>query len=116
VASLEERKILQTGAAESVQRHKLIDSEEATDWYSEKHQGLCAIRDHLELKTNWHPIEAEASLGNNFATISPNMGSTRLMTKCRTPLLVLGFIAMGLFGFWLARTAAASRSSAQAEI
>ena len=94
-----------------MQRLELIDSEEATDWYSEKHQGLCAIRDHLELKTNWHPIEAEASLGNNFATISPNMGFTLLMTKFRTPLLVLGFIAMGLLGFWLAKTAAPGPSA-----
>ncbi len=58
VASLEERKTLQTGAAESVKRLKLMDSEKATDWYSEKHQGLYEIRDHLELKTTWHPIGA----------------------------------------------------------
>ena len=34
------------------------------------------------------------------------MGFTLLMTKVRTPLLVLGFLAMGLLGFWLAGTAA----------
>jgi aldehyde dehydrogenase (NAD+) len=58
VADLEERKILQTGAADSVKRLKLIPSEIPTDWFAEKAQGLYEILDHLEAKTIWHPIGA----------------------------------------------------------
>jgi acyl-CoA reductase-like NAD-dependent aldehyde dehydrogenase len=58
VANLNERKTLQIGAADSVKRLKLIPSESATDWFSEKAQGLYEIRDHLEAKTTWHPIGA----------------------------------------------------------
>ncbi len=58
VANLAERKALQVGASDSVKRLKLISSERATDWYSDKAQGLYEIRDHLELKTTWHPIGA----------------------------------------------------------
>ncbi|MGL4400609.1 MAG: aldehyde dehydrogenase family protein [Luteolibacter sp.] len=58
VADLEERKILQIGAADSVKRLKLISTETPTDWFSEKFQGLYEIRDHLEAKTTWHPIGA----------------------------------------------------------
>ncbi len=58
VGNLEERKALQTGAADSVKRLKLIPAETPTDWFSEKAQGLYEIRDHLEAKTTWHPIGA----------------------------------------------------------
>ena len=58
VAHLEDRKTLQTGAADSVKRLKLIPAETPTDWFSEKAQGLYEIRDHLESKTTWHPIGA----------------------------------------------------------
>jgi acyl-CoA reductase-like NAD-dependent aldehyde dehydrogenase len=58
VANLEERKILQTGAADSVKRLKLIPAEISTDWFAENAQGLYEIRDHLEAKTTWHPIGA----------------------------------------------------------
>jgi aldehyde dehydrogenase (NAD+) len=58
VANLEERKVLQIGAADSVKRLKLIPAEATTDWYSNKSQGLYEIRDHLECKTTWHPIGA----------------------------------------------------------
>jgi aldehyde dehydrogenase (NAD+) len=58
VANLEDRKSLQIGAAESVKRLKLIPAEQSIDWFSEKTQGLYEIRDHLELKTTWHPIGA----------------------------------------------------------
>jgi aldehyde dehydrogenase (NAD+) len=58
VGNLEERKTLQTGAADSVKRLKLIPAETPTDWFSEKAQGLYEIRDHLEAKTTWHPIGA----------------------------------------------------------
>jgi aldehyde dehydrogenase (NAD+) len=58
VANLEDRKSLQIGAAESVKRLKLIPAEQSIDWFSEKTQGLYEIRDHLELKTIWHPIGA----------------------------------------------------------
>lgn len=56
VANPAERKALQTGAADSVKRLKLIPSEAPFDWFSEKAQGLYEIRDHLEAKTIWHPI------------------------------------------------------------
>jgi acyl-CoA reductase-like NAD-dependent aldehyde dehydrogenase len=58
VADLQERKTLQTGAADSVKRLKLIPSESPTDWFADKTQGLYEIRDHLESKTTWHPIGA----------------------------------------------------------
>jgi len=58
VANLNDRKTLQTGAADSVKRLKLIPSETPVDWFSEKAQGLYEIRDHLESKTTWHPIGA----------------------------------------------------------
>jgi aldehyde dehydrogenase (NAD+) len=58
VANLEERKILQIGAAESVKRLKLIPAEAENDWYSTKSQGLYEIREHLECKTTWHPVGA----------------------------------------------------------
>jgi aldehyde dehydrogenase (NAD+) len=58
VGNLEERRILQTGAADSVKRLKLIPAESPTDWFSEKVQGLYEIRDHLEAKTTWHPVGA----------------------------------------------------------
>jgi acyl-CoA reductase-like NAD-dependent aldehyde dehydrogenase len=56
VANAEERKTLQTGAAGSVKRTKLIDAEKPCDWLSEKAQGLYPIRDFVELKTTWHPV------------------------------------------------------------
>lgn len=56
VATADERKDLQTGAADSVKRLKLIPAENPTDWFSEKAQGLYEIRDHLEAKTIWHPV------------------------------------------------------------
>lgn len=58
VADPEERKALQTGAADSVKRLKLIPSETPVEWFAEKAQGLYEIRDHLEFKTIWHPIGA----------------------------------------------------------
>jgi aldehyde dehydrogenase (NAD+) len=58
VGNLEERKTLQTGAADSVKRLKLIPAETPTDWFAENAQGLYEIRDHLEAKTTWHPIGA----------------------------------------------------------
>ncbi len=58
VATLPERKTLQTGASDSVKRLKLIPAEDNTDWFSDKTAGLYEIRDHLEMKTTWHPIGA----------------------------------------------------------
>ena len=54
-ATPEERKTLQTGAAESVKRTKLIPAEKPYDWFSDQAQGLYHIRDFIELKTTWHP-------------------------------------------------------------
>lgn len=56
VANPEERKILQTGAADSVKRVKFIPAETTYDWFAETAQGLYQIRDFIELKTTWHPI------------------------------------------------------------
>lgn len=56
VANPNERKLLQTGAAESVKRTKLIPAETPYDWFSESAQGLYHIRDFVELKTTWHPV------------------------------------------------------------
>ena len=56
VANFEERKILQTGAAESVKRVKFVHEETPYDWFAENAQGLYQIRDFVELKTTWHPV------------------------------------------------------------
>jgi len=56
VATPEERKTLQLGAAESVKRLKLLPAETPIDWFSPQAEGLYEIRDHLELKTTWHPV------------------------------------------------------------
>lgn len=45
---------LQQGASDSVKRVTLHP--EDTDWFAESSQGLYHIRDHVELKTTWHPI------------------------------------------------------------
>jgi acyl-CoA reductase-like NAD-dependent aldehyde dehydrogenase len=58
VVNQAERKLLQTGAADSVKRLKLLGSESPIDWHSSRAQGLYEIRDHLELKTIWHPVGA----------------------------------------------------------
>ena len=55
-ATAEERKTLQTGAAESVKRTKFIPAEKPYDWFSGEAQGLYHIRDFVELKTTWHPV------------------------------------------------------------
>lgn len=56
VASPDERKLLHSGAAESIKRVKLSPAEERIDWTADAAQGLYAIRDWLEFKTTWHPI------------------------------------------------------------
>ena len=58
VATPEERKTLELGAAESVKRVKLHRTEAPVDWYSDAAQGLYEIRDFVEFKTTWHPIGA----------------------------------------------------------
>lgn len=52
----EERKLLQSGAAESIKRVKLTSAEDRFDWTTDSAQSLYAIRDWLEFKTTWHPI------------------------------------------------------------
>ena len=56
VAHAADRKALQTGAAESVKRTRLIEAEKPLDWLSETAQGLYHIRDFVEMKTTWHPV------------------------------------------------------------
>ena len=51
----EDRKALRLGAAASVKRVRIVDTEGA-GWFSDSAQGLDAIRDFVELKTTWHPI------------------------------------------------------------
>ena len=58
VANADERKALKLGAADSVKRVKLSKTEEPTDWFSDRAQGLYEIRDFVEFKTTWHPIGA----------------------------------------------------------
>jgi aldehyde dehydrogenase (NAD+) len=57
VATPEERKALELGAAESVKRARIVASP-GGDWFADSAQGLHAIRDFLEFKTTWHPIGA----------------------------------------------------------
>ncbi len=56
VANADERKLLQSGAAESIKRVKLTPAEDHFDWMADAAQSLYAIRDWLEFKTTWHPI------------------------------------------------------------
>ena len=58
VVSADERKALQTGAADSVKRLRLYLEQEAPVWLSDDAQGLEAIRAWVEFKTTWHPIGA----------------------------------------------------------
>ncbi len=58
VASAGERKVLETGAAESVKRVRLRAAEEPLDWFSDAAQSLYVIRDLVEFKTTWHPVGA----------------------------------------------------------
>jgi acyl-CoA reductase-like NAD-dependent aldehyde dehydrogenase len=58
VASADERKAIQLGAADSVKRTRLIHAAGKTDWFADSAQSLYAIRDFVEFKTTWHPIGA----------------------------------------------------------
>jgi aldehyde dehydrogenase (NAD+) len=57
VVSVEERKALELGAAESVKRTRLAGPDDF-DWFSDSAQSVYAIRDTLEFKTTWHPVGA----------------------------------------------------------
>ena len=58
VVNAEEKKALQTGAAESIKRVRARAGDGDFDWMSEKAQGAYEIRDFIEFKTTWHPIGA----------------------------------------------------------
>jgi len=58
VANAEERKLIKSGAADSVKRVKLRKAEEPVDWLDDSAQGLYEIRELIEFKTTWHPIGA----------------------------------------------------------
>ncbi len=58
VAPAADRKVIETGAADSVKRVRLLPAEAATDWFDPARQGLYAIRDLVEFKTTWHPVGA----------------------------------------------------------
>ena len=56
VATLEERKAIQVGAAESMKRLRLRRAEDPTDWLADSAEGLEDIQKLVEFKTTWHPI------------------------------------------------------------
>ena len=58
VASAADRKTIETGAADSVKRVRLLPAEAPVDWFEDAQQGLYAIRDFVEFKTTWHPVGA----------------------------------------------------------
>ena len=58
VVNAAERKALALGAAESVKRTILLKAEEKRDWFASGSQSVDAIRDTLEFKTTWHPVDA----------------------------------------------------------
>lgn len=58
VASTDERRQIEAGAAESVKRVKLLPADGPTDWLDGATQSLYAIRDLVEFKTTWHPVGA----------------------------------------------------------
>ena len=53
-----ERQALKLGAAESVKRVHLLQSEKPIDWHADDRQGAEEIRALVELKTTWHPVGA----------------------------------------------------------
>ena len=57
VVSVEEKKQLQLGAAESIKRVR-SRKRDGLDWNGEKSQSVYEIRDFIEFKTTWHPIGA----------------------------------------------------------
>jgi aldehyde dehydrogenase (NAD+) len=56
--SVEEKKQLQLGAAESIKRVRSRKRDDEFDWNSERSQSVYEIRDFIEFKTTWHPIGA----------------------------------------------------------
>ncbi len=58
VVSAEERRELETGAAESIKRCHLRSLEDPLDWRGPSAESVYAIRDFVEFKTVWHPIGA----------------------------------------------------------
>lgn len=56
VATAEQRTALRHGAADSVKRLRLINSEDRRDWFSEASQSLYEIAHFVEYKTTWHPV------------------------------------------------------------
>ena len=58
VADAGERKLIQTGAADSVKRLHLRRAEDRFDWFADSAAGLEEIRKFIELKTTWHPVGA----------------------------------------------------------
>ena len=58
VASAEETKALQIGAADSIKRLHLQSAESPIDWFDPRVQGLYPIRNLVEFKTTWHPVGA----------------------------------------------------------
>jgi len=60
VVSADDRKTLETGAAESIKRVKVFSADDAPDWYAGDgpKASLYAMQDFLEFKTTWHPVGA----------------------------------------------------------
>lgn len=54
VVTKDERTLLEQGAAASVKR---VKCHEIKDWHADLAQGLYFIRDFVECKTTWHPVE-----------------------------------------------------------
>ncbi len=58
VATAEERKVIDLGAAESVKRVRYAEEADLDAWLADEAQSLYAIRDFVEFKTTWHPVGA----------------------------------------------------------
>ena len=58
IVTQDEKKQLQTGAAESIKRVRARQRDDEIDWGADKSQSLYEIRDFIEFKTTWHPIGA----------------------------------------------------------
>ena len=54
--SLEQKRELELGAAESIKRCSIRDEEQPFDWFGDAAESVYAIRDFVEFKTVWHPI------------------------------------------------------------
>ena len=58
VVNAAQRAAIRQGAADSVKRLRLLNTEDRRDWFSDANQSLYEIGHFVEYKTTWHPVGA----------------------------------------------------------